>query len=196
MARLNQRAIWDEGRSRVIRSDGTTLLRRNLTSCGGQSTTAGKEINVSDMRPKRCPAPPPRSLEADAVGPTRVRSRRTIAETYCWNRGIGHNTRNLEHARIVIDPLHPNVSDTNHADGQSARAFLRNKIVSGPAVIAAIIASWIGPGLGMRAVRPSASALAIIVMRASSGEAMQQILTGVFMEGPCRDAWTVAIHAT
>ena len=43
-----------------------------------------------------------------------------IAETYRWHRGLGHSTRELGHARIVSDPLHPNVWDANHADGISA----------------------------------------------------------------------------
>lgn len=45
---------------------------------------------------------------------------RAIAETYRWHRGLGHSTRDLGHARIVVDPLHPNVWDANHADGISA----------------------------------------------------------------------------
>ena len=42
---------------------------------------------------------------------------RAIAETYRWHRGLGHRTRDLGYARIVADPLHPNVWDANHADG-------------------------------------------------------------------------------
>lgn len=45
---------------------------------------------------------------------------RAIAETYRWHRGLGHGTRDLNYARIVVDPLHPNVWDANHADGISA----------------------------------------------------------------------------
>lgn len=45
---------------------------------------------------------------------------RAIAETYRWHRGLGHDARNLSHARIVVDQLHPNVWDANHADGISA----------------------------------------------------------------------------
>ena len=45
---------------------------------------------------------------------------RAIAETYRWHRGLGHSARDLSHARIVSDPLHPNVWDSNHADTVSA----------------------------------------------------------------------------
>lgn len=45
---------------------------------------------------------------------------RAIAETYRWHRGLGHDTRQLDSARIVFDRQHPNVWDANHADTVSA----------------------------------------------------------------------------
>lgn len=46
---------------------------------------------------------------------------RAIAETYRWHRGLGHSTRHLDNARIVVDRQHPNVWDANHADTVSAK---------------------------------------------------------------------------
>jgi GNAT superfamily N-acetyltransferase len=39
-----------------------------------------------------------------------------ILETYRWHRALGQKVRQLDFARIVADPAHPNVWDTNHAD--------------------------------------------------------------------------------
>lgn len=46
---------------------------------------------------------------------------RAIAATYRWHRGLGHSTRELDNARIVVDRQHPNVWDANHADTVSAK---------------------------------------------------------------------------
>jgi GNAT superfamily N-acetyltransferase len=39
-----------------------------------------------------------------------------MLETYRWHRALGQKTRAIDHARIIADPAHPNVWDTNHAD--------------------------------------------------------------------------------
>jgi GNAT superfamily N-acetyltransferase len=39
-----------------------------------------------------------------------------ILYTYRWHRALGQKVRQLDYARIVTDPAHPNVWDTNHAD--------------------------------------------------------------------------------
>jgi GNAT superfamily N-acetyltransferase len=39
-----------------------------------------------------------------------------ILATYRWHRALGQKVRQLDCARIVADPAHPNVWDTNHAD--------------------------------------------------------------------------------
>jgi GNAT superfamily N-acetyltransferase len=39
-----------------------------------------------------------------------------ILDTYRWHRALGQKVSQLDWARIVADPAHPNVWDTNHAD--------------------------------------------------------------------------------
>lgn len=39
-----------------------------------------------------------------------------VLETYRWHRALGQETRAIDNARIIVDPAHPNVWDTNHAD--------------------------------------------------------------------------------
>lgn len=39
-----------------------------------------------------------------------------MLETYRWHRALGQEARTIDYARIIVDPAHPNVWDTNHAD--------------------------------------------------------------------------------
>ena len=39
-----------------------------------------------------------------------------MLETYRWHRALAQETRAIEHARMIVDPSHPNIWDTNHAD--------------------------------------------------------------------------------
>ena len=39
-----------------------------------------------------------------------------MLETYRWHRALGQEARTTDYARTIVDPAHPNVWDTNHAD--------------------------------------------------------------------------------
>lgn len=46
---------------------------------------------------------------------------RTIADAYRWQRRLGHAQIVVPHCHIVADAAHPNVWDSNHADGVTAQ---------------------------------------------------------------------------
>jgi GNAT superfamily N-acetyltransferase len=46
----------------------------------------------------------------------------TIAEAYRWQRRLGNAVRAESHCHIVVNPAHPNVWDSNHADAVTAQS--------------------------------------------------------------------------